>query len=99
MTTALEFTNYILNPHAIPFLVVGVLILVLGVLLLLENVRSSIRLAFYVLCLSVSWWLISFSIAYSTTDPSAPLFWHKISMIGVLFIAPSAYAFTITALT
>src|SRR4030042_3376173 len=94
----LEFTNYILNPHALTYLVVGVVIIVLGVMILLENIKSSIHLAFYALSLSIAWSLIAQAIAYSTSSGELALFWYKILWVGAIFIAPSAYTFTVIVL-
>jgi len=94
----LEFTNYILNPHSLPFLIVGVVIIVLGVMILLENIKSSIHLAFYALSLSIAWSLIAQAIAYSTSSGELALFWYKILWVGAIFIAPSAYTFTVIVL-
>lgn len=59
---------------------------------------SRVSVAFFAMTAAAATWLLAFTMMYSTTDEATALFWARIAYLGVPFIAPAIYQFTIEML-
>jgi len=89
-----NFSNYFFNPHAIPVLVVGSLILFAGIVLFIANRKAPTTFSFFLICLSVSIWLLATGMGYLCESEKTAMLWFKFDNFGVAFISISVYFFT-----
>jgi len=93
----LNTTNYYLNPYSLPVILASILILSIGLFVLKQNKKSIINIAFFLQCLSVSFWLSTISIVYLSRTQNIALFWYRyFTFFGVVNIMPSVYMFAVT---
>src|SRR5256712_2103043 len=90
--------GYFLNPHAMPMLLISVLVLGLGILGFMGNSHNKAAWHFLILCLSMSLWLAGTAAGLSSQNQSQALAWLKAETVGVMFIPVACYAFTISSL-
>jgi hypothetical protein len=64
----------------------GCLILIVGIYAFCIKGRTAIHNLFAAITVSVSIWLVSYSIVYSCRDPASALFWGRVGYAGVSFI-------------
>src|SRR5437763_9297520 len=88
---------YGFSAYAVPTLLTAVLMLGFGVSVLARRV-SAISLTLFSLTLAASLWQLAFTFMYCARNASAALFWSRMAYLGVPFIAPSVYHFTIEVL-
>ena len=91
---ALASGAFALSPYALPVAVTGALILAFGGRLLARRF-SSVSAAFFTMTLVVAIWMAAFAALYSTQDPVLALLCSRLAYLGVPFIAPAVYWFTI----
>src|SRR5215210_6254 len=94
----LDPAYYAVSVYAIPTFLTTLAIFLLGLVVLLRERLSHVSISFFLLTLTVSIWLFGFSCAYSTTDAQIALWWTRVAYLGVPFIAPATYQFTIAML-
>ena len=94
----LDPSNYHFSVYSIPTLVAMAAILLLGVFVLMRERISTVSTAFLLVSLTVSIWLFCFSMVYSAANESVALWWAKAAYLGVPFIAPATYQFTVVVL-
>jgi len=94
MSQLLNLSNYFFNPHAIPVLTVGSLILLAGIIIFIANKKALPNFAFFLICLSVGIWLLATGIGYLCENEKVAVLWFKYDNFGVAFISISAYFFT-----
>jgi diguanylate cyclase (GGDEF)-like protein/PAS domain S-box-containing protein len=87
-------STFTFSSYAIPTAVTAALMLTIGVLVLSRSL-SRASVAFFVMTLTASIWMISFTAMYSTRDASIALLCAKAAYLGVPLIAPAVYQFTI----
>ncbi|MBI4358170.1 MAG: hypothetical protein HY584_02625, partial [Candidatus Omnitrophica bacterium] len=88
--------DYVLNPFAVPVLVVSTLLALISIFVLSQNPKSPTNLSFFLICLSSCVWLYSISLVYCSRYESLALHWYKyFTFFGVAFIAPSIYFFSV----
>ncbi len=92
--SALGSGAFYLSAYALPVAITGVLILAFGGRLLARRF-SSVSAAFFTMTLVVAIWMAAFTALYSTKDPRVALICSRLAYLGVPFIAPSVYWFTI----
>src|SRR5687768_4237189 len=92
--SALASGAFSLSPYALPVGVTGILILAFGGRLLARRF-TSVSAAFFTMTLVVAIWMAAFTALYSTRDPHLALICSRLAYLGVPFIAPSVYWFTI----
>jgi len=90
----IETSAYILNIHAIPMLLMGIVTLWLGILVHRSNRQSAAHRHFLVLCGSIALWLIATSIGLCATTPEKALAWYRLDNVGVMYISVAFYAFS-----
>ena len=88
---------YGFSPYAVPTLLTAVLMLGFGISVLARRV-SPISLTLFGLTLAASLWQLAFTFMYCARDAAHALFWSRMAYLGVPFIAPSVYHFTIEVL-
>jgi PAS domain S-box-containing protein len=94
----LGLAAYTFNPFAIPTFVAMAAILLLGLFELARDRFSRTSLSFYLITLAVGIWLFSTSMQYLAVQPETALWWWKAAYIGIPFIAPTTYMFTVSVL-
>src|SRR3954451_22459003 len=85
----LEPTAYAFSLYSIPTALAALGILALGIAVLTRERISSVSTSFLALSLAVSIWLLSFSLAYSSSNAATAAFWLRFAYLGVPFIAPA----------
>ncbi|HYP18794.1 MAG TPA: PAS domain S-box protein [Chloroflexia bacterium] len=90
--------DYQLSLYSIPTLITTAAILLLGLLVLVRERVSLVSLSFALVTFVVSIWLFGFSLMYSAPNPMSALWWNKVAYLGVPFIAPATYQFTVVVL-
>jgi PAS domain S-box-containing protein len=94
----LDPAAYSPNPSAVPTAVAAASIMLLGLLVLVRERRSPISIAFFGVTLPVTIWLFCTSWTYLSADEVVALWWAKAAYLGVPFIAPATYHFTVMLL-
>jgi PAS domain S-box-containing protein len=82
------------TPYALPVALTGVLILAFGARLLARRF-TSVSAAFFSMTLAAAIWLAAFTAMYSTSDAGLALVCSRLAYLGVPFLAPAVYWFTI----
>jgi diguanylate cyclase (GGDEF)-like protein/PAS domain S-box-containing protein len=88
---------YVFSAYAVPLALTAVLILAFGTRVLARRI-TGLSAAFFALTFVVALWMFAFALLYSTRDARVALFWSRIAYLGVPFIAPTLYWFTIELL-
>jgi signal transduction histidine kinase len=86
------------TPYSTPPLLAGTFIFACGLWILLKNPKAVTNRTFSLVCFGVCIWLFSISIAYSTTNEEAALFWIKLVYLGVVYIPAFFYQFCVSFL-
>ncbi len=94
----LDPTNYSFSIYSIPTLAAMAAVLLLGLFVLVRERISTVSVAFTLVTLVVGIWLFCFSVVYSSGDEQTALWWGKAAYLGVPFIAPATYQFTVVVL-
>src|SRR5260221_435890 len=92
-----DSTSYGFSPYAVPVFVTALLMLAFGVSVLLRR-WSRVSVALFSMTAACAVWLFAFTFMYSTREESVALFWDHVAYLGVPFIAPSVYQFTVEIL-
>ena len=92
--SALASGAFSLSPYALPVAVTGALILAFGGRLLARRF-TSVSAAFFTMTVVAAIWMAAFTALYSTRDPALALICSRLAYLGVPFIAPAVYWFTI----
>ncbi|MEI8175647.1 MAG: ATP-binding protein, partial [Candidatus Omnitrophota bacterium] len=86
----LSASNYFFNPHSIPSMAVGLLIFSIGFIVLQQNKRSIINIAFFLQCFTVGLWAFSVGFVYMSRTSEVAFFWYRhFTFLGVSNIMPS----------
>ncbi len=88
--------NYILTPYAVPLLLVGAAIGVLGIFVLIRERASRIAVMYFFFTVPISIWLTAFGADYASIHASQAFWWSKVSHVGVIFIPTAAFTLTVT---
>lgn len=72
-----------MNPYSIPPLLAGMLALLLGFFVLLNNRKDRLNRFFCAICSAVFIWLACYSLGYSVLNPSLALFIFRLGYVGV----------------
>ena len=84
--------NYFFNPYAIPNIVVGIFGLIMGIFVYCKNKHLE-GVGFLLLEISISGWLLGYSVMFSSKGMSIAYFWNKIAYFFVCFISLNNYIF------
>jgi len=90
--------NYRMTLFALPTLLTASTMLALGLMVLVRERHSRVSVSFFVMTLTGAIWLFSYSLVYCAQTEGAALAWSVIGHIGIIFIPPAVYHFTITSL-
>ncbi len=90
--------NYSLNGYAVPMLVVGVSIALLGLFVLVREHGSLIGMLFLLMGLSTSLYLSATGVNYASHNDGLSLLWIRISQLGSVFIPTTVLLFTVARL-
>jgi diguanylate cyclase (GGDEF)-like protein/PAS domain S-box-containing protein len=88
----------ILNPYGMPTLLTTLAVLLLGLLVLVRERITWVSISFFLVTLTVSIWLFTYSGMYLSTDEGTALRWVRASYVGLPFIAAAVYQFTLMVL-
>src|SRR5205814_5082825 len=89
--------GYGFSAYAVPTALTAVLMLGFGASVLARRV-SSVSLTLFSVTLAAAVWKIAFTFMYCSREPDTALFWARLAYVGVPFIAPGLYHFTIEIL-
>lgn len=90
--------SYALSLQTVPTLIAMLAILLLGLFGLLRERVSLVSISFFVMTLTVSIWLFAVAWVYSATDERVAHEWARVSYLGIPFIAPAVYWFSLVVL-
>src|SRR5258706_5289393 len=93
----IDTAAYGFSAYAVPTLLTAVLMLGFGVSVLARRV-SAVSLTLFTLTLAAAVWQLAFTFMYCARDAATALLWSRMAYLGVPFIAPSVYHFTIEVL-
>jgi diguanylate cyclase (GGDEF)-like protein/PAS domain S-box-containing protein len=93
----LDSSRYGFSPFAVPTLVTAALMLIFGASVLARRM-SRVAGAFFAMTAAASLWLIAFTFMYCAKDAATALFWSRAAYLGVPFLAPAIYHFTVEML-
>jgi len=89
--------NYHYNLHAIPVVVAGIFIFLIGIFIFFQTQKTIKNISFFLFCLSSSLWLITMGFVYCANDPTIALYWYKhFVFLGVINLMPNLYLFSVT---
>ncbi len=90
----LQSSNFYFSPYAIPVMLVGILIFLIGSFVLRQNFRSPVNFSFFCVCLSNGIWLFTVSFVYlSRFTETANFIYRYFTFFGVAAIMPSLLFF------
>src|SRR6266550_3637149 len=92
-----DAASYGFSAYAVPTAVTALLMLGFGASVLARRV-SRVSLSFFALTLAAAIWEMAFTLMYCARDASTALFWSRMAYLGVPFIAPAVYHFTVEML-
>ncbi|MBI2093805.1 MAG: GAF domain-containing protein [Candidatus Omnitrophica bacterium] len=84
---------YWFNIHALPVLFTGIMMFASGIFVLLKHPLASVNRSFFLICLSVTAWLIPTGLGYLSKYPDQAQFWFKCDNFGVMFISVTVFHF------
>ena len=97
MSPILDPSRYGFSPFAVPTLVTAALMLIFGASVLVRRM-SRVAGAFFAMTAAASLWLIAFTFMYCAKNADTALFWSRAAYLGVPFLAPAIYHFTVEML-
>ena len=77
-------------------LVSGICILGLGVFVLSRNYRSKLYALFFVMCVSLSIWLLATFMLFTAADDASAIFWDRVVYAGIVFFPTLIFHFVLT---
>ena len=95
LSQVLDAGSYSFSLFSIPTAVAAGSILLLGLLVLARERVSPVSNAFLLVTLTVTIWLFCTSWVYAAHNEAVALWWAKAAYLGVPFIAPATYQFTV----
>ena len=75
-----------MSPNSIPLIITAFIMAAIGLFVFFNNKRSAVNSIFTMLCFSMVWWLVFYSIMYSSRSPASALYWARIGFLGIIFI-------------
>lgn len=94
---ALSFGAYAVTTSAVPVALTALVMLAFGVRVLFRR-PSNVSSAFFVMAGVVAVWMTAFTMMYASRDAGHALRWARRAYLGVPFIAPAIYWFTVELL-
>ncbi|MDD5226260.1 MAG: ATP-binding protein [Candidatus Omnitrophica bacterium] len=85
------------NWYAVPVLVVGILMLLTGTFILLQNRRSRVNFSFFLIGVCGFFWFLGIAGTYAANTPEVALaVYRTVTFLGVALIAPCTHYFSAT---
>lgn len=94
----LDPASYSFDPYAIPLLVTALAVAALWLVVFHREKWSLVSLSFMLMAAAVVVWLLTLCATYSAVEPGVALWWAKAGYLGIPFIAPGVYTFTLAVL-
>jgi diguanylate cyclase (GGDEF)-like protein/PAS domain S-box-containing protein len=94
---ALNFSAYAVSMSAVPVALTALVMLAFGARVLSRR-PSSVSSAFFTMAGVVAVWMMAFTMMYASRDAEHALRWARRAYLGVPFIAPAIYWFTVEIL-
>jgi diguanylate cyclase (GGDEF)-like protein/PAS domain S-box-containing protein len=95
MGRLLDPESYVSSAYAIPLLLTAAATFLLGLSGVVRERASRVALLFCLIPLTMDVWLVCFSLMFSSRDPVVAAAWAKIAHVGIPFIPPAIYHFTV----
>lgn len=92
----LNIRNYAFSVYSLPLFLTTIAAILMGGYVFVRIHTSTLGFKFFLFAVSITLWLISFGIAYCTTDAELALWWFKLGLTGVVLIPITNYAFIIS---
>ena len=83
--------NYNFTFYCLPPFLVGLMVFVVGIAVFLRERGTRVSLAFFLVTMSTTIWLLSTVALYAAPNDIAALWWAKLEHVGVIFIPPFIY--------
>jgi diguanylate cyclase (GGDEF)-like protein/PAS domain S-box-containing protein len=93
----METPVYQFSPFSVPTAATTLLMLLFGTRVMLRRL-SRVSAAFFALTVFASIWFAAFTMMYLSTDPATALRWSRLAYLGVPFLAPAIYQFSVEML-
>jgi len=94
----LGFSNYHFNPHALPVMLAGILIFLIGIFIFVQTKKAIKNVAFFLFCMSSALWLFTMGFVYCANSPELVLKWYKpFTFFGVINLMPNLYLFSVAS--
>ncbi len=90
--------SYTFSLFAVPTFLTSAALLVLGLIVLVRERISRVSILFFWIALAISIWQFAFSWMYLAKESGVALWWGKTAYLGVPFIIPAIYHFTVVVL-
>ncbi|HRY85341.1 MAG TPA: ATP-binding protein, partial [Candidatus Omnitrophota bacterium] len=95
MTTLIRAFEF--NGYAVPVLAVGILMLLIGIFIFLQNKRSRVNFSFFLIGFCGFLWFLGIAGTYAASTPETALFMYRtVTFLGVALIAPCTHYFSAT---
>ena len=90
--------NYFANPYSYPHFTVSLFTFMLGLFIFSKSRKASPNIYFVLACLSTTGWIFCEAMGAISNNAQGGIFWASLSYIGVTFISPNIYAFSVAYL-
>ena len=97
-TAAFDARHFVLTPHGCAVVATALLAVLLGVTILVRQRRSPSTLRFAFVSIPVALWLAGVGLDSMSATPRQAVWWARVAEVGVAFIGPALYAFTVSVL-
>lgn len=87
-----------MSVYSIPPLIGGLAVLFLAIFVFLQNKKSIVNKTFFLFCITVITWLLSYAIAYSVGDENKAILCAKLACTAVIFTSSTCYHFIVSFL-
>ena len=95
MKMILSWFNF--NWYAVPVPVVGILMLLIGIFIFLQNKRSRVNFSFFLIGVCGFFWFLGIAGTYAASTPEIALaVYRSVTFLGVALIAPCTHYFSAT---
>ncbi len=97
MVSSLAPSTFFFNIYAVPLMPVGIITLLIGIYILLQNPRALTNISFFMVCICVIFWFSGLTLVYSSrTAETALKIYRSITFLGVSIISPCVYFFSVS---
>jgi len=91
-----NLNNYFFNVHSLPYFISGFLIFAESIFIFFQNRKSRLNASFAVSAFFAGVWLTGVGFIYSSLSEQIALIWSNYySWLGIIFITPAVYMFSI----